>query len=140
MSKYKNNISQRDVQTEITNRIIKAIESGQVNGSWKMPWHITAANGWPVNAVTSQSYHGVNVLILSLTAEENTWPNSWATFKQWKERGASVRRGEHGTQVVFYTTLEIPETAEDAETEIRKIPLLATQQFSTSHRLTMLRS
>ena len=31
----------------------------------------------------------------------------WATFKQWKDRGAFVRKGEKGTPIVFYKQIDI---------------------------------
>jgi hypothetical protein len=58
--------SPRDVQAEITDRIIQAIETGQANGSFQMPWQAVGGAGLPVNAVTHQPYHGVNILFLSL--------------------------------------------------------------------------
>jgi len=42
----------RDVQVEITNKIIEAIESGRDTGSFQMPWKAIASEGLPVNAVT----------------------------------------------------------------------------------------
>jgi antirestriction protein ArdC len=103
----------RDVQAEITDTIIAAIESGRDTGTFQMPWHAVAGAGLPVNSVTHQPYHGVNVLTLSFHAMQHKWPNSWASFNQWKERGAQVRRGEHGVPIVFYTPVEIREIEKD---------------------------
>ena len=77
--------SLRDVQAEITDTIVAAIESGRDNGTFQMPWQAVASEGLPVNAVTEKPYHGVNVLVLSLTAMQRKWPNQWASFQQWKE-------------------------------------------------------
>jgi antirestriction protein ArdC len=104
----------RDVQAEITNTIIEAIEGGQANWTFQMPWHAIAGEGVPVNAVTHQPYHGMNVLFLSFEAQQRKWPNQWASFQQWKEHGASVRKGEHGVPIVFYSPVQIQDVEEDA--------------------------
>jgi antirestriction protein ArdC len=45
--------------------------------------------------------------------------HEWATFKQWQERGANVRKGEKGTPIVFYKNLHVEssdvDASEDAE-------------------------
>ena len=108
------------MQAEITATIIAAIESGVDTGTFQMPWHAIASAGVPVNSVTHQPYHGINRLLLSFEAHERKWPNSWASFQQWRQKGASVRRGEHGVPIVFYTPVEIQETeiSEDGKEEI----------------------
>ena len=103
----------RDVQTEITSAIIEAIEKGRDNGTFQMPWRAIAGSGLPLNAVTHKPYHGINALYLSVVAGKQAWRNEWASFQQWKERGASVRRGEHGTPVVFYSQFQIHDVEED---------------------------
>jgi antirestriction protein ArdC len=32
--------------------------------------------------------------------------NSWATFKQWNELGASIKKGEKSTPIFFFSVLE----------------------------------
>ena len=105
----------RDVQKEITGKIIEAIESGRDAGSFQMPWKAIASEGLPVNAVTGMRYHGANVLFLRLEAMQRGWPNKWASFQQWKEKGASVKKGEHGVPIVFYKSLLVDEVEEDEE-------------------------
>jgi antirestriction protein ArdC len=45
--------------------------------------------------------------------------HEWASFKQWQERGANVRKGEKGTPIVFYKNLHVEssdvDASEDAE-------------------------
>lgn len=92
-----------DLYSEITNKIIKAIEDGA--GELVMPWHKTAA-GLPINATTRKNYRGINVLLLWMTADDKRYPSAhWATFKQWKEIGATVRKGERGTPIIFFKML-----------------------------------
>jgi antirestriction protein ArdC len=111
----------RDVQTEITNAIVEAIETGRDNGTFQMPWRAIAGRGLPVNAVTHKPYHGINLLYLSVVAGKEGWVNEWASFQQWKERGASVRKGEHGTPIVFYSQFQIHEVEEDEEGNDREV-------------------
>ena len=54
----------------------------------------------PANAVTGKSYSGINVPILWASADSNGYPShGWMTFKQARDHGAHVRKGEHGTHV-----------------------------------------
>jgi antirestriction protein ArdC len=74
----------------------------------------------PSNALTRKPYRGINVI--------NLWAcgfgcasSRWATFKQWQQLGAQVRKGEKGSPVVFYRALQI----EDRETgEEKSIPMM----------------
>jgi antirestriction protein ArdC len=47
-----------------------------------------------VNAATRREYRGVNVLMLWAAAEITGYQDGrWASFKQWQQIGAQVRRG-----------------------------------------------
>jgi antirestriction protein ArdC len=125
---FKGTKPHRDIQAEITDKIIDAIEKGAVGGSWQMPWHAAASSGLPVNGITGQTYQGINNLYLSFIARSSNWPNVWASFKQWKESGASVKKGEHSSLVVFYKLLEIPvkeyEDEKGEKKHSKTVPLL----------------
>ena len=95
-----------DVHQEITNRIVSAIEAGA--GEFKLPWHRAASTRSPINATTGRAYRGVNILSLWITTQALGYEShEWATFKQWQERGAYVRKGEKGTPIVFYKNLHV---------------------------------
>jgi antirestriction protein ArdC len=95
-----------NVHETITTRIVEAIEKGA--GNFLMPWHGAAALRRPVNVNTGRAYNGVNILSLWITAQERGFDTSeWATFKQWQDIGACVRKGEKGTPIVFYKLLEV---------------------------------
>ncbi len=100
------NSERNDIYTRVTNQIIEAIEKGQ--SQWRMPWHVTEENCFfPTNAVTKHAYRGVNVLALWATADALGYPvGLWATYKQWQELGAQVRKEEKGTAVVFWKVAE----------------------------------
>lgn len=85
---------------EITKRIVEKLESGVA--PWRQPW-LAEKVGFPRNASTGKPYRGLNVFLLWLTGEERGWTSGkWGTFRQWKALGGSVRKGEKGTQIVFW--------------------------------------
>jgi antirestriction protein ArdC len=94
------------VHALVTRQIVEAIERGA--GTFTMPWHGAGhARTRPANAATRKPYQGVNVL--SLWAEgvaRGYGSGAWASYRQWQELGAQVRRGEHGSVVVFYRKLD----------------------------------
>jgi antirestriction protein ArdC len=56
----------------------------------------------PKNAATGRQYSGINVLILWGAVIEHGFPaQSWLTFRQALSLGGNVRKGEHGTTVVY---------------------------------------
>ena len=88
---------------EITDRIIAELEAGRV--PWVQPWGTTAAKaplGLPKNGATGRLYSGINALILLGAVIERSFPaQSWLTFRQALGLGGNVRKGEHGTTVVY---------------------------------------
>ncbi|MDR3440600.1 zincin-like metallopeptidase domain-containing protein [Telmatospirillum sp.] len=104
-----------DIYQTITDHIIAAIEAGA--GDWCMPWHVqgNGAAVMPVNAASKKAYRGVNVLNLWIAAQAAGYPAGiWATYKQWAELGAQVRKGEKATLVVFWKVFENGEEEDDA--------------------------
>ena len=91
-----------DIHQTITNKIVAAVERGV--GAWTMPWHRPGTHFTiPKNALTERSYHGSNILSLWIDAEEKAFTHQiWATYRQWAELGAQVRKGEKGSLVVKY--------------------------------------
>jgi antirestriction protein ArdC len=107
--------SQPDIYTRITNQIIAAIEAGA--DAFQMPWHFDGASARPVNATTGKAYRGANVLALWCAASDAGYSSDqWATYKQWSEKGAQVRKGEKSSSIVFWKSLEGQESA-DAQPE-----------------------
>lgn len=108
----------------VTATIIAELESGAV--PWVRPWKAVSAHGGhlPHNAITGRPYHGINVPILWVQAGTKGYPtHGWLTFQQAKEAGARVRKGEHGTIVVFTKKLRIKDEESDEE---KQIPMLRT--------------
>ncbi len=91
-----------DVHEAITAKIVAAIEAGA--GEFQMPWHRPGvAFTTPRNALTEKQYRGSNILSLWIDAAAKKFEHqTWATFKQWQELGAQVRKGEKGSLIVKY--------------------------------------
>lgn len=118
MTTYKTN---QDVYQQITNRVIAAIEAGAPR--FEMPWHRGAQKSRPLNVLSGKHYRGVNTVALWVAQSEHDYSSgTWGTYRQWQQRGAQVRKGEHATTVVFFKDLEqsVEETDDSGETKSRR--------------------
>ena len=98
-----------DIYSEITKRIIDEMEGGVI--PWQKPW---VASGGCVSYATGKPYSLLNQMLLGA-------PGEYATFKQIRQAGGYVRKGEKAHMVVFWKWLE----KEDEETgEMKSIPFL----------------
>lgn len=73
-----------------------------------MPWHVKNGGipGIPINAASKRAYRGINTIMLWAAAQSAGYPSGfWATYKQWAETGAQVRKGEKSCPVVFWKML-----------------------------------
>lgn len=111
-----NKPTRADVHQAVTDAIIKMLETADAEGA-SFPWcRSGVAHSRPTNALTKQRYRGINVLTLWATADANNYRSGiWATFKQWQELGAQVRKGERGTPIVFYKTIDIEDETPTSE-------------------------
>ena len=83
----------KDIQQEITDKLIEALENGVK--PWERPWDQTGLAILPTNFKTGKAYSGMNLLLLWLAADKNNYSSEmWLTFKQAKELGGQVRKGE----------------------------------------------
>ncbi|HFB83931.1 MAG TPA: DUF1738 domain-containing protein [Thermodesulfatator sp.] len=95
----------RDLYREVTDRVIKALEAGV--GPWVRPWYSGAEHR---NALSKRPYRGINILLLNLAYMERGFALPlWLTYREAKQLGGHVRKGEKGTTVVFWKILEKPE-------------------------------
>lgn len=104
----------------ITQQIVAAIEEGAE--LYKMPWHRSRGDITnPRNVSTSRSYRGLNIITLWMIAEAKHYASgTWATYQQWAEKGAQVRKGEKAASVFFWKNLnEKGEAGEAAEEDNR---------------------
>lgn len=73
----------------------------------KIPWRSMWATQRPYNATTENDYRGINALWLSYMASEKGYTDPrWCTFKQAKDEGWSVKKGEKGTLIEFWSAYD----------------------------------
>ena len=108
--------NQRDVYRKVTDAIINAIENGV--GNWRMPWHTSGRFAFsPINVTSRKPYRGINTLCLWSAAQAKGYESGeWATYQQWQDKGAQVRKGEKSTTVVFWKFANDASETEDGET------------------------
>lgn len=109
----------------ITNQIVTAIEDGA--DLYKMPWHRSRNDITnPRNVVTSRSYRGLNIVTLWMIAEAKQYASgTWATYQQWAEKGAQVRKGEKAASVFFWKKLSDGEQEQQDEEDARRASFVA---------------
>jgi len=124
--------SQRDVYARVTAQIINAIEQGV--GTWRMPWHTSGRYAFsPINVTSKKPYRGINTLCLWAAAQAKGYERGeWATYQQWQERGAQVRKGEKDTTVVFWKFANDSAESQDdgMESSAGRSRLLFTRGYS----------
>ena len=122
----------RDIHAEITAQIIAAIEANP--GAAQMPWlRPNAPLVLPVNALSRKPYNGINVLTLWTTSDACGYEKPlWATYKQWAELGAQVRKGEKSTLVVFYKDYEVEPQADNPDDDGKRRVAKASYAFNVA--------
>ena len=99
----------------ITGKLLAELERGEV--PWRKPWRTLP----PANLVSKKPYRGINVFLLALQGYGSQY---WLTFNQAKQLGGNVRRGEHGTKIVFWKFDRYETETAEGETEERKSTFL----------------
>ena len=90
--------------------IITQIERG--TAPWQKHWK-AGENRMPENFSTGARYQGGNALQLMVKRTGRAYnDNRWGTYKQIKEAGGQVRKGERGTTVLVYKPAERADGAE----------------------------
>jgi antirestriction protein ArdC len=114
MSKKATTTAKANIYQIVTEHIIASLRAGII--PWEKPWQALHFSGspFPRNFRTGKPYRGVNVFLL--WASPYSYP-FWLTFKQAKELKGSVRKGEKGTQIVFYKQLRDPGKNANAKDE-----------------------
>jgi len=118
-----------NVYQMVTDRILKTIEENQ-KLSWVKPWKynpsLVGGGNFPMNGVTKHRYEGVNFWLLDSMPYESKY---WLTYKQVTDLKGNVKRGEHGTQVVFWK-INIYDEKDDATGEIKKKKALLLRYYT----------
>ena len=115
-----------DVYQKVTDMIVSQLEQGV--RPWFRPWNAEHAAGRIVRPLRANGvpYRGINVVMLWGAAVEKGYAAPiWMTFKQAHELGAHVRKGEHGSLVVYANTITRTETDEETgEESEHEIPFM----------------
>lgn len=114
------NFTRRDIHQQVTDTIIHQLEAGTV--PWQQPWQGNGNRllGIPENFTTGKKYRGINILLLWCSSLNHDFvTQEWASFKQWQEQRECIRKGEKGTMIVYYDTIE-----KDVDGELKEIPFL----------------
>jgi antirestriction protein ArdC len=114
-----------DVYTRVTSGIIEQLEAGV--RPWLKPWNAEFAAGRITRPLrhNGQKYNGINILMLWASAElQGFGCPFWLTFQQAKELGGHVKKGEHGSPVVYANTFKKTETTDAGEEVEQEIPFL----------------
>ena len=122
--KNKSSTPKRDIHQEVTDKIVAMLETLPDDG-FQTPFATLAAQGMPINPITNQGYHGINALNLWVSQRILGFQTAqWATFKQWKQKDAFVKKNQKGTTIIFYKSRIIKEQNEAGETEEKSMPIL----------------
>lgn len=102
----------RTVYDVVTDRIVKLLEAGTV------PWRRAWAGAAPGNIVTGKEYRGINAMLLGSVGHGSPW---FLTFKQARDLGGCVKKGEHGYPVIYWIRLDDEEDpGEEKDGKARK--------------------
>ncbi|MEZ5887529.1 MAG: zincin-like metallopeptidase domain-containing protein [Paracoccaceae bacterium] len=115
----------QDIYQKVTDKIIADLEQGEL--TWLKPWSAGNMDGRIVKPLrhNGMAYSGINILMLWGAAMEAGYLSPyWMTFKQAKELGANVKKGERGNQVVYANKITKTEEHEDGSEEERTIPFM----------------
>lgn len=84
---------------QLADKLIEQMKSN--TAPWQKPWEDSILSR-PFNAQTGKPYRGYNNLALTTSGYDDP---RWLTFKQAKDLGYSVKKGEKGTPLMFYSRL-----------------------------------
>lgn len=117
-----------DTYQAVTDSIIARLEEGAK--PWICDWDRGNAGFTMPHRANGVEYRGINILLLWQAYEQRGFrARHWLTFKQALELGGNVRKGEKGTQIVFFKTLTVDGEAGEAGTDDegqKHIPMLRT--------------
>ena len=93
-----------DLYQTVTDQIVSLLEAGTA------PWRSSVLGtplGRPTSLTTGRPYRGVNTFLLAMAGLAGGHASAyWTTYRQAQALGGQVRKGEKGTLVVFWKTLD----------------------------------
>ena len=110
----------KDLYQDFTDQVIKQMEDNNMN--WSKPFTTTILNGHH-NVISKKPYQGMNCFSIGLSVHMNGFKsNEWATFNQWKNLGAKIKKGSKGTEILYWNIKEYEDKTNKDEKV--KIPFL----------------
>ena len=92
---------------------------------WRKPWSGIDGPRTPTNFVTKRRYSGINIPILWAASQERGYDvDFYATFNQWKNIGASIKKGERAIHVVLFKPVKKIVKDEDGTERTEQFPIL----------------
>ncbi|MEX1028116.1 MAG: zincin-like metallopeptidase domain-containing protein [Candidatus Paceibacterota bacterium] len=117
------------IRESITQTIIESLEQGGLP-AWRKPWATDPnALGLATSLSTGKPYNGINQLLLQVLAIKHQYESKWfGTFKQIKDAGASVKKGEKAVKIVLFKPIKREEKLDNGETA--DLSFFLMRQFS----------
>ena len=120
-------MSQSTICDQATSAVVKMLETAGTDRC--QPWQVNGSR----NIVTEKLYRGVNTLILGSTPYPS---GAWGTFRQWKQLGHPVRKGQKSTGIAFFKPITKETVRPDGHKEeehymvIRSYNVFAAEQVT----------
>lgn len=115
------------IYDRVTSKIVADLEKGV--RPWVRPWsaeNLTGQVSRPLR-FNGESYHGINVVTLWIDAACKGYHSPrWLTYKQARELGGQVRKGEQGSPVVYADRFTKKDRDSNGDEVAREIPFLKT--------------
>jgi len=109
----------------VTSKIMELLEQGEI--PWRKPWK---CNGGARNLISKKQYRGINSFLLNCSPYSSPY---WLTFKQARDKGGHILRGERSTLVVFWKWIntvkeENTDSTGEQDSKLTKVPMLRYYQ------------
>lgn len=106
-----------DYVKQVVELFVQELKKG--TAPWQKSWSIQGVESLrPHSAVTGKNYRGFNSVFLNLVQNLYGYEDSrWLTFRQAQELGGHVKKGEKGTQCIFWKIIEDDDEGELASQE-----------------------
>jgi len=110
----------------LVDMILERLKEGEI--PWRKPWTVPDA----YNRISMKRYRGFNQLLLG--------GGEWATFKQIKDEGGSLKKGSKAMKILIYKPITIKDDEsqqdESEEKNEKKIPMVKTANvFNIEHQV-----
>ena len=105
-----------DVYERVNSKLVEMMEAGEI--PWQCQWK---GGGRAANLISKKPYRGINAVLLGFAPYSSPW---YVSFKQAKELGGNVRKGEKGTLAIFWKRLEFDGKDKSGKAEKKVVPLL----------------